>query len=185
MVGPAILVLLLSGCAFQPELEPLRIPTAPPQPFQDFAAPVASSSALEAQPAVPAPSYGDVEAPSRLSPGMQLASALGGGLGVMLVAGALLWMSLASGRQLKFQKLQCQAAKLIVGLIAGAVGLVLGVVAIALFLLGAAESSAGAETVVGIVHGLELMIVSGVFMIGAIALLYASYKAIGASDCLE
>jgi hypothetical protein len=103
----------------------------------------------------------------------------------MLIAGALLWRSLASGRQLKFQKLQCQAAKLVVGLFAGVVGLVLGAAAIALFLLGTTESSAGAATVVGIVHGLELMIVSGVFMIGAIALLYASYKAIAASDCLE
>jgi hypothetical protein len=70
-------------------------------------------------------------------------------------------------------------------LIAGVVGLALGVVAIVLFLLGTAESSAGAPTVVGIVHGLEHMIVAGVFMIGAIALLYASYKAIGESGCLE
>jgi hypothetical protein len=54
---------------------------------------VPSSPALEAQPAVPAQSYGDVEAASPLSPGMQLASALGGGLGVMLLAGTLLWRS--------------------------------------------------------------------------------------------
>ena len=96
---PAILIIaalslpLLSGCAFEPELETLKIPTAPPQPFQDFGVPVPSSSALVAQPAVPAQSYGDMEAASRLSPGMQLASALGGRLGVMLLAVALLWRS--------------------------------------------------------------------------------------------
>jgi uncharacterized membrane protein len=94
-----------------------------------------------------------MEAASRISPGMQLATALGGGLGVTLLAGALLWRSRASGRQLKFRQLQCQTAKLIVGLIAGVVGLALGVVAIVLFLLGTAESSAGAPTVVGIVMG--------------------------------
>jgi len=93
MAGPALLVPLLSGCAFEPELETLKIPTAPPQPFQDFGVPVPSSSALVAQPAVPAQSYGDMEAASRLSPGMQLASALGGRLGVMLLAVALLWRS--------------------------------------------------------------------------------------------
>jgi len=179
-----ITVLLVSGCKYDPRIQPLMIATAPPQPFQQFASPVPTLPAMQPEPDRPGQSFGDVVAELDPSSGMRLAGSLGGGVGVMALAGALLWRRMASGKQLRFQAVECQSAKLVVGLIAGVVGLVLGAVGIGLFLFGGAESSAGAPTLIGIVHGLELMIVAGIFMIGAVALLYASYKAIEASGCL-
>jgi len=44
--GPVALIAVLTGCQFEPDIEPLVIPTVPPQPFSQFESSTASVPAL-------------------------------------------------------------------------------------------------------------------------------------------
>lgn len=177
--------LLVSGCAFQAHIDPLLLPTAPPQPFQEFTPRAdATPAAVGVTAGIPR-ALGEAEAPSRATPAALPTVALGSGLGTMVVAGTLLWRSLAWAKSLRLGEVGCQPAKFVVGLISGIVGLLLVGLGVGVFLTGVTAASAGAPTLLGIFEGFELMVVGGIFMLGGGALLYAGYRAIKSSNCLR
>jgi hypothetical protein len=63
----ALILLLVTGCQFQPDIVPLNIPTAPPQPFSAFAP---TEMRIDQMPSsqVPAQSLGDIEESRGSSP---------------------------------------------------------------------------------------------------------------------